>query len=98
MADPEQYEETVDPKNPPTSVLNPQIRKATFWAYIGPLIIIAVVLGIALLYWSTRDTADSVAEPPTIGTSGENPGRGGSNPDRTPDSTQDESEYRGGNR
>ena len=55
MADPAQYGETVDPKNPPNSVLQPEVRKATFWAYIGPLIIIVVVLGIALLYWSTRD-------------------------------------------
>jgi hypothetical protein len=93
MPDPE-YGETVDPKNPPNSVLHPEVRKAAFWAYIGPLLIIVVVLGIALLYWSTRDH-DSTTEP-TVGTSGENPGQGGSNPDRTPDSTKDESEYRGG--
>lgn len=93
MPDPE-YGETVDPKNPPNSVLHPEVRKATFWAYIGPLLIIVVVLGIALLYWSTRDN-DTTTEP-TVGTSGENPGQGGSNPDRTPDSTKDESEYRGG--
>jgi hypothetical protein len=97
MADPE-YEETVDPKNPPTSVLHPEVRKAAFWAYFGPLIIIVIVLGIALLYWSSRDNADSVAEPPTIGTAGENPGQGGSNPDRTPDSTKDETDYRRDNR
>jgi hypothetical protein len=96
MADPEQYEETVHPKNPPNSVLHSEVRNATFWAYIGPLIIIVIVLGIALLYWSTGDT-DSVAEPP-IGTSGENPGQEGSNPDRTPDNTREETEYRGGNR
>jgi hypothetical protein len=93
MRDPE-YGETVDPKNPPNSVLQPEVRKAAFWAYIGPLLIIVVVLGIALLYWSTRDN-DRTTEP-TVGTSGENPGQGGSNPDRTPDSTKDESEYRGG--
>jgi hypothetical protein len=94
MPDPEQYSETVDPKNPPNSVLQPEVRKATFWAYIGPILILVVVLGVALLYWSTRDS-DSPTEP-TVGTSGENPGQGGSNPDRTPDSTKDESEYRGG--
>jgi hypothetical protein len=97
MADPEQYGETVNPKNPPNSVLQPEVRRATLWAYVGPLIIIVVVLGIALLYWSTRDNTTDTTEP-TVGTSGENPGQGGSNPDRTPDSTKDEREYRGGNR
>ena len=97
MADPE-YEETVDPKNPPNSVLQPEVRKAAFWAYLGPLIIIAVVLGIALLYWSTRDNAPDGRTEPAIGTSGENPGQGGVNPDRTPDSPRDERDYRGGNR
>jgi hypothetical protein len=96
MADPEQYGETVNPKNPPNSVLRPEVRNATFWAYLGPLIIIVVVLGIALLYWSTRDTSEDRSTEPTVGTSGENPGRGGFNPDPTPDSTKDESEYRGG--
>ena len=97
MADPRQYGETVDPKNPPNSVLQPEVRKAAFWAYVGPLIIIIVILGIALLYWSTRDTTENLTEP-TVGTSGENPGQGGSNPDRTPDSTKEETDYRGGNR
>jgi hypothetical protein len=95
MAGPEQYGETFDPKNPPNSVLRPEVRKAAFWAYIGPLIIIVVVLGIALLYWSTRDNTGDTTEP-TVGTSGENPGQGGTNPDPTPDSTKDETEYRGG--
>jgi hypothetical protein len=95
MADPEPYRETVDPKNPPNSVLKPEVRRGIFWAYIGPIIIIVVVLGIALLYWSTRDTSDSTTEP-TVGTSGENPGLGGSNPNPTPDSAKDESEFRGG--
>jgi len=93
MPDPD-YAETVDPKNPPNSVLHPEVRKAALWAYIGPLLIFVVVLGLALLYWSTRDN-DGTTEP-TVGTSGENPGQEGSNPDPTPDSTKDESEFRGG--
>jgi hypothetical protein len=98
MADPEQYGETVDPRNPPNSVLRHEVRKATFWAYLGPLIVIVVILGIALLYWSTRDNTSDNRTEPAIGTSGENPGQEGSNPDRTPDSTKDETDYRGGNR
>jgi hypothetical protein len=89
-----QYEETVHPQNPPTSVLRPEVRRAALWLYVGPLIVITVILGIVLLYWATRDNRPNDPVEPTTGTEEATPGD--FNPNPTPDSPQQEREYRGG--
>src|SRR5688572_13556557 len=86
--------ETVDPRNPPNSVLSPKVREAAFWVYFGPLLAICVIVGIALLYWMTRDEPNEDVTAP-IGTAGEQTPGGGS-PDPRPDSTSEEIKNRGG--
>lgn len=87
-----QRDETVSSQNPPNAVLQPEVRTATFWLYLGPLIAIFVIVGIALLYWTTRDGQPNEPVEPATGTSGESPG--GFNPDPRPDSPQEEREFR----
>jgi hypothetical protein len=89
----ERYE-TVDPRNPPNSVLRPEVRTAALWAYLGPLIAVAVVVLIALLYWANRDGAPGEDVSPTIGTSGDTR-PGGNDPAPRPDSTNEELGDRG---
>jgi hypothetical protein len=86
--------ETVDPKNPPNSVLKPEVRTAALWAYLGPLLVVTVVVLIALLYWSNRadEPNDNVA--PTTGISDEGT-PGGGTPAPRPDSTNEELNERG---
>jgi hypothetical protein len=101
---PEQYEETTDPKNPPKSVLNPQVQKAALGSYLGVLVAFVVIVAVALLYWSTRGPAQLDPEDrDQIGTTGVPDGErgnrertpGGFNPAPRPDSTIDELKYRG---
>jgi hypothetical protein len=92
---PERYEETVQPQNPPNSVLRPDVRTKTLWVYIGPLIALVIIIGIALAYWVNRDRGRSEDRPvPTTGVSQEvTPG--GHDPDPRAHSTEDELKYRG---
>ena len=109
---PEQYEETTDPRNPPSSVLNEGVRSAALRSYLGPLIVFFVVAGIALLYWANRGPVVPDADDrQQIGTSGpDDAGRdvvgergnredtpGGTDPGPRPGSTAGEIEFRGGN-
>jgi hypothetical protein len=86
--------ETVDPHNPPNAVLRPEVRTAALWAYLGPLIVIAVVALIGLLYWANRDSDPNDDVTPTSGVSDElKPG--GGDPAPKPDNAQEEVENRG---
>jgi len=53
-ARPERYEDTVDPHNPPNSVLQPNVGSTALWAYLGPIVALFIIIGIALIYWATR--------------------------------------------
>lgn len=90
-----EYEETTDPRNPPNILVRPDVRTAAFWIYLGPIVAIVVVLGVALLYWSQAGPAPNEDVTRTIGTVGDEPTPGGFDPDRRPDDTRDELEYRG---
>ena len=103
------YEETNNPKYPPKAVVNRNVRRTTLWTFVGPLIVLTVVIGIALLYWMGREPGRSVNDDsynPASGTTGEqveeaNPTnrelkQGGSDPAPKPGSTQDELEFRSG--
>ena len=104
-----QYDETVDPKNPPNSVLQPAARTAALTSYLGGIVVLFVIVGLALVYWSASGrriaqdpgdrAADEARENVEIGTAGErdtNLSRsGGGSADPRPGDTSDELEFRG---
>jgi len=106
---PEQYEETTDPKNPPNSVVNPQVRSAALRSYLGPLVVLVVIVGLALLYWANRGPVmPNPDNPYLVGTTGDPDDRldvvgergnrdtpGGFDPAPRPDNTAEELKYRG---
>jgi hypothetical protein len=51
---PERYEETTDPRNPPNSLINEEVRRTALRSYLGPLVVFFVIAGIALIYWANR--------------------------------------------
>lgn len=104
-----QYGETTDPKNPPNSVVNPQVRSAALRSYLGPLVVFVVIVGLALLYWANRGPVmPDPGNPYQVGTTGAPDDRldavgergnrdtpGGFDPVPRPDNTADELKYRG---
>jgi hypothetical protein len=92
---PERYEETVEPRNPPNSLLKPAVQKTTLLVYLGPLLALLIIVGIALAYWVNRERdRQEHGAVPTTGISQEvTPG--GHDPDPHPGSTQEELKYRG---
>ena len=99
-----EYEETVDPNNPPNSVLKPQVRNAAIGTFVGGIVVFFLIVAVALVYWtsSNRQIAPDPGDrnPPgatggdEVGTVGETTA-GGQDPAPRPGSTQDELEYRG---
>jgi hypothetical protein len=94
-ATPEQYEETVAPANSPRATAGPATVVAGMWYYLGPIVLIAAAVLMALFYWGDRDDARDNAVEPTTGISDEKT-PGGGNPAPEPDSTKDEAESKGG--
>jgi hypothetical protein len=94
-ATPEQYEETVAPSNPPRATVGPATVVAGMWYYLAPIVLIAAVILMALFYWGDREDSRDEAVEPTTGISDETT-PGGGNPAPEPNSTKDESEFRGG--
>jgi hypothetical protein len=94
-ATPDQYEETVAPSNPPQATVGPATVVAGMWYYLAPIVLIAAVILMALFYWGDRDDSRDEAVEPTTGIS-EKTTPGGGNPAPQPNSTKDESEFRGG--
>ena len=102
-----QYAETEHPRNPPQAVLNPGARGTALKSYLGPIVVLFVIIGLALIYWARRDPGrdfDDNSLNPTTGTTGErlkdgDPSRdlnqGGGDPASQPDSTKDELKDRG---
>jgi hypothetical protein len=88
-------EELNDPKNPPQSVLKPEVRRAALMSYLGPVVALFAVVGIVLIYWSNRGpvSSDVQRQRDAVGTIGSSPG----GTDRTPRfrTTDDELRYRG---
>jgi hypothetical protein len=103
---PERYEDTRDPRNPPNSVVNREVRKTALRAYLLPLVALFVVAGLALLYWANRSPIVT-EDPSQIGTTGDQrdivgergddpDSPGGFDPAPRPGSTREEIERRGG--
>jgi hypothetical protein len=104
-----QYDETVDPKNPPNSVLQPAARTAALTSYLGGIVVLFVIIGLALVYWTA--SGRRIAQDPgqrvdneardnaEVGTAGErdpNPSSpGGFSADPRAGDTSDELEFRG---
>ena len=96
MTTPERYEDTRNPKNPPNSVLRPQVRSAALYWYVGSVVMMFVLVGVALIFWMSAHptpTADA-AQQQMVGTSGYRQD-GGHSPRPQPKSTRDELKYRG---
>jgi hypothetical protein len=88
-------------------VVNRDVRRTALRTYLGPIVGLFVLVGLTLLYWASRPPATERAanqpdrdDPNVSGTAGErNPDEnspGGFDPQRTPDSTREEIEHRGG--
>lgn len=94
---PERYEDTRQANNPPNSMLAPSTRRAALWSYLGPVVVLFVVIGIALIYWANRGPAlqERGDIEQAVGTAG-NTTPGGFEPQGRPESTRDEIERRGG--
>ena len=98
------YEDTVQPSNPPNSVVGPAVRRTAVFTYVGILIATFAIVALAFLYFAARDEQQSVLagnapEPTALGTSGERMPRegapGGFDPAPDFDSTRAELEFRG---
>lgn len=97
MAEPYDKDETTAPENPPNAVLNPRVRRAAVWTYLGPLVAFFVVVGIALFYVATRPPDRVTNEERAwnvTGTTGET-APGGHSPDIVPATPEKEIEERG---
>jgi hypothetical protein len=100
MAEPQEpgsqgREETRDPHNPPNVMLRRETRRAALMSYLGPLVVLFVVVGIALVYWANREPvqqADTEVDR-EIATTGSTEGGGDPQPDF--DDTREEIDSRG---
>jgi hypothetical protein len=73
---PERYEDTNDAKNPPNSVLQPQVRRTARWSFLIPIIILAILAGGLWMYWKgqpaqPREAQRSQDVNTSVGTSGQ---------------------------
>jgi len=106
---PAHYDDTQHPDNPPNSLLTRPARRAAVWSYLGPIIVLFVVIAIGLIYWQRREASPrspATEQTYAVGTTGgaaENgykPGStpGGSDPQdivRRPGTTSAELQRRG---
>jgi hypothetical protein len=92
----ERSDEITDPNNPPRVLLRPGARRAALWSYLGPVIALFVIVGVAMIYWMNRgpSASDVRVDEAAVGTVGrDSPGGGDPNPAfKSPD---DELKYRG---
>lgn len=91
------YEDTNNPKNPPQSVTNIEVGSAVLRWFLGSLMVVFVLVGVAMLFWTAAHPRPSVREEAgrVVGTSGYYSTEGGHDPVRRPGSTRDELKFRG---
>lgn len=89
-------DEITDPQNPPQVLLKPEARRAAVWSYLGPVIALFVIVGVAMVYWVNRGPGvhDARTDQTAIGTVGRD-APGGGDPQGPFKSTEDELKYRG---
>ena len=95
-----QHDETLNPDNPPNSVLSRSARNTALVSYLGPLIVFFLIVGLGLIYWTHRSPAapqqqNTESRDRAVGTAGGTT-PGGFEPQPRPNSTHDELERRGG--
>ena len=86
-----------DPNSPPRSVTNIHMRSAALRWFLGAFIVLFVLVGVTLLFWTAAHRRPSVGEEAerANGTSGYYSTEGGHDPVRRPGSTRDELKFRG---
>ena len=89
-------DQITDPRNPPEVLLKPAARRAAVWSYLGPVVALFVIAGVAMLYWVNRGPVpnDARTDDAAIGTVGRD-SPGGGDPKGAFKSTEDELKYRG---
>ena len=95
------YDETVAPENPPSAVVRPAARSAVLVTFLGGIVLLFLIVGAALLFWTLTDragsTADERGEPAAVGTTGDDAEPGGFDPAPQHGDTESELEFRGVN-
>ena len=88
--------DTRRPEHPPNSVMSKDTRRKAVWSYFFPLVILCVVMGALVVYWSNRPAHSDApgTKRPEIGTVGRTDG--GFNPEPRPTTTDNEVQSRGG--
>ena len=101
------HRERRDPRHtsvaPPPSVADPGLkgpdqapRGNTLWLYLGPIAVLAVVLGVMVFYFASRGPSlDQGVNSAPIGTTGDQRREGGGDPASTPSNTREELDTRG---
>jgi len=92
----EHSDEITDPNNPPRVLLRPGARRAALWSYLGPVIALFLIVGVAMIYWVNRgpSASDVRVDDAAVGTVGRD-SPGGGDPQATFKSPDDELKYRG---
>lgn len=90
----QERDELHDPSNPPNALLREESRNRALMSYLVPVVILFVIIGLGLIYWSTRQPGDDFRDSDTVGTTGEKT-PGGSDPLPEFGETRDELEFRG---
>jgi len=89
-------DDTTDPKNPPNSMLNKSARRAAVGSYFVPIVVLFLVIGAALVYWSRRPAHSDTdrGERSAVGTIGSTQGGNDARPKL--DSPREEIQFRAG--
>ena len=90
-------EDPDNPKNPPNSLLRKDTRRTAVMSYVGPVVALFVIAGIALIYWANRPAGvdPNERDRDAVGTGGQAQSPGGFDPQPSFKGTNDELEHRG---
>jgi hypothetical protein len=89
----EQYDETLNPHNPPASTGDAPAIVVGLWYYLAPLTLLLLTLGFAMWYWGTPST---VQPDPIVLRDAHQTSPGGHDPVPTFRTTYEEVWFRGG--
>jgi hypothetical protein len=91
------YDDTNNPKNPPQSVLRPQVRSSALLGLLASVVVFFALIGLTLIFWTVAHPRPAAREGMErgVGRSGYYWTEGGRDPARPPRSTRDELKFRG---